>query len=177
MGQGTRVLPAGRREGHGAVSDHEAVGCFEQALSALPHLPEDARHARAGHRSPARPAHMHSFRLGLGAYPRPICARPRPSPRPWTTRVGWAGSLSICPSFYLMGAYDRAIAAAQRALALAAAARGVGPARRAAQTAPRPSLSNPGRLSPGDRLPPADSGVLRRSVAPGSASVGLSCPL
>ena len=34
----------------------EAVGYFEQALSALPHLPETARHARAGHRSPARPA-------------------------------------------------------------------------------------------------------------------------
>ena len=34
----------------------EAVGSFEQALSALPHLPETARHARAGHRSPARPA-------------------------------------------------------------------------------------------------------------------------
>ena len=27
----------------------EAVGSFEQALSALPHLPETARHARAGH--------------------------------------------------------------------------------------------------------------------------------
>ena len=34
----------------------EAVGYFEQALSALPHLPETARHARAGHRSPVRPA-------------------------------------------------------------------------------------------------------------------------
>ena len=34
----------------------EAVGSFEQALSALPHLPETQRHVRAGHRSPARRA-------------------------------------------------------------------------------------------------------------------------
>ena len=33
----------------------EAVGYFEQALSALPHLPESATR-RAGHRPPARPA-------------------------------------------------------------------------------------------------------------------------
>ena len=71
----------------------EAVGYFEQALSALPHLPETARHARAGHRSPARPA--------LGALTRSatlggswlLCARPRPSPRLSTTIVGWDRSL------------------------------------------------------------------------------------
>ena len=34
----------------------EAVGYFEQALSALPHLPEQRAHTRAGHRSPACPA-------------------------------------------------------------------------------------------------------------------------
>ncbi len=47
----------------------EAVGYFEQALSALPHLPETARHARAGHRSPARPAHGAPSVWRLGAYP------------------------------------------------------------------------------------------------------------
>ena len=100
----------------------EAVGYFEQALSALPHLPEHARHARAGHRSPARPAHGAPVRLAtLGASWR-ACARPRPSPRPSTTRVGWDRSRSFCHTIStIMGAYDQAIAAAQRALALATA--------------------------------------------------------
>ena len=80
----------------------EAVGYFEQALSALPHLPETARHARAGHRSPARPAHGAP---PLGDYGRilALCARPRPSRRPSTTHVGWDRSLSFCQTISAHG--------------------------------------------------------------------------
>ena len=74
----------------------EAVGYFEQALSALPHLPETARHTRAGHRSPARPALGALSVWRLWAYPGVLCARPRPSRRPSTTLVGWDRSLSFC---------------------------------------------------------------------------------
>ncbi len=51
-----------------------------------------------------------------------ICARPRPLLSPSTTRVGWDRSLRFLSAhFYLMGAHDQTIAAAQRALALATA--------------------------------------------------------
>ena len=76
----------------------EAVGYFEQALSALPHLPETARHARAGHRSPARPALGALAVWRLGAYPG-VSARgrgPRGSPRrPASAGTGLA--LSVRP--------------------------------------------------------------------------------
>ena len=57
VGQGPGVLPAGGEKAMARSAHREAVAYFEQALSALPHLPEQPRHARAGHRSPARPAH------------------------------------------------------------------------------------------------------------------------
>ena len=58
----------------------------------------------------------------LWAYPGILCARPRPSRRPSTIRVDWDRSLLFLSyHFYIMGAYDQAIAAAQRALALATA--------------------------------------------------------
>ena len=47
----------------------EAVGYFEQALSALPHLPEQRDTHRAGHRPPARPALGALSVWRLGAYP------------------------------------------------------------------------------------------------------------
>ena len=47
----------------------EAVGSFEQALSALAHLPEQRDHTRAGHRSPARPALGAPPTWRFGAYP------------------------------------------------------------------------------------------------------------
>ena len=53
----------------GRSAHREAVGSFEQALSALPHLPETARHARAGHRSPACPAHRAPPTRRVWAYP------------------------------------------------------------------------------------------------------------
>ena len=98
----------------------EAVGSFEQALNALRHLPEHARHARAGHRSPARPAHGAPPALATLGVSWRVCARLRLSRRPSTIRVGWDRSLPFCRiHFYFRGAHDQAIAAAQRALALA----------------------------------------------------------
>ena len=100
----------------------EAVGYFEQALSALAHLPETARHARAGHRSPARPAHGAPPVWRLWAYPG-VSARgrdPRGSPRR-SASAGTGLALSVTTISTIMGAYDQAIAAGQRALALATA--------------------------------------------------------
>ena len=100
----------------------EAVGYFEQALSALPHLPETARHTRAGHRPPARPAHGAPCRLATwGVSWRCLreaeaLAAALDDPR----RLGQV-SLFLSLHFCLMGAHDQAIAAAQRALALATA--------------------------------------------------------
>ena len=99
----------------------EAVGYFEQALSALPHLPETARHARAGHRSPARPALGAPAVWRLGAYPGGLreaeaLAAALDDPR----RLGQVSGF-LSNYFSIMGAYDQAIAAAQRALALATA--------------------------------------------------------
>ena len=99
----------------------EAVGYFEQALSALPHLPETraTREQAIDLRLALRTALQPSGDLGrILAF----CARPRPSRQPSTTRVGWDRSLSLCQSISIfMGAYDQAIASGQRALALATA--------------------------------------------------------
>ena len=99
----------------------EAVGYFEQALSALSHLPEprDTLEQAIDLRLALRSALMRLASLGVSWR---LCARPRPSPRPSTTRVGWDRSRAFCPSmFTLAGAYDQAIATGQRALALATA--------------------------------------------------------
>ena len=57
-----------------------------------------ARHARAGHRSPARPALSALAARATSGVSWPICARLRPSPRPSTTRGGWDRSLAFWPS-------------------------------------------------------------------------------
>ena len=99
----------------------EAVGCFEQALSALPHLPEqrDTREQAIDLRLALRKALCPSG--DSGAYPG-VSARgrdPRRGPRrPASAGTGLALSVS---HFYFGGAHDQAIAAAQRALALATA--------------------------------------------------------
>ena len=119
----------GRRPWRGSAH-REAVGYFEQALSALPHLPEQRDTRRAGHRSPARPALGAPAVLATLGVSWRCCARPRPSPRPSTTRVDWDRSLRFLSNhFYDMGAYDQAIAAGQRALALATASGESCPAR------------------------------------------------
>ena len=81
----------------------EAVGYFEQALSALPHLPEqrDTREQAIDLRLALRSALLPSG--DFGAYPGVVCARPRPSPRPSTTPVGWDRSLAFCQPFLLHG--------------------------------------------------------------------------
>ena len=98
----------------------EAVGYFEQALSALPHLPEqrDTREQAIDLRLALRSALLRLATLGVSWR---LCARPKPSPRPSTTRVGWHRSRTFCQSISRHGRHDQAIAAAQRALALATA--------------------------------------------------------
>ena len=143
----------------------EAVGYFEQALSALPHLPETARHTRAGHRPPTRPAHGAPAVWRLWAYPG-VSARGR-DPRGGPRRPASAGT-GLCAFCHAIstyrGAYDQAIAAAQRALALATAGGDV-VLHALANQLPRHSLPRPGRLSSGDRLLRADCGVPRWSTA------------
>ena len=99
----------------------EAVEYFEQALSALPHLPEtrDTREQAIDLRLALRSALCPSGDFGrILAYLREAEALARPL----TTRVGWDRSRSFCQSISsVRGAYDQAIAAAQRALALATA--------------------------------------------------------
>ena len=99
----------------------EAVGYFEQALSALPHLPEqrDTREQaidlRLALRSALRP---------LGDFGRILaCLREAEALAAALDDPRRLGQVSVLLSshFYLMGAYDQAIAAAQRALALATA--------------------------------------------------------
>ena len=154
----------------------EAVGYFEQALSALPHLPEHARHARAGHRSPARPAlGAPAVSATLGVSWRALreaeaLAVALDDPR----RLGQV-SLFLSDHFYLMGAYDQAIAAAQRALALATAGGDVVLHALANQYLGM-RLPGPGRLSSGDRLLQADRGVPRGGAAPRALRSRLSCP-
>ena len=53
--RGPGVLPAGGGQSPGALGPPRGSGCFEQALSTLPHLPE-TRDPCAGHRPPTRPA-------------------------------------------------------------------------------------------------------------------------
>ena len=100
----------------------EAVGYFEQALSALPHLPEqrDTREQAIDLRLALRTALSPSGDFGrILAY----SARgrgPRCGPRrPASAGTGLCSFCHAISSF--MGAYDQAIAAAQRALALATA--------------------------------------------------------
>ena len=94
--------------------------------------PREPRHAGAGHRSPVRPAQCALVPLGeVGADPRLTCARPRPSPRPSAIqpRLGRV-SAYLCIHSREMGDHDRAIAAGQRALALASTLGDVRPAGR-----------------------------------------------
>jgi tetratricopeptide (TPR) repeat protein len=96
----------------------EAVGYFEQALSALPHLPEtrDTREQAIDLRFALRVALWPSGDLGrIMAVLREAesLAAAFDDPR----RLGQV-SLFLSRHFYMMGTHDQAIAAAQRALAL-----------------------------------------------------------
>jgi predicted ATPase/DNA-binding winged helix-turn-helix (wHTH) protein len=99
----------------------EAVGYFEQALSALPHLPEtldtraQAIDLRLALRSALAPS-GNSGRILASLREAETLAEALDDPR----RLGQV-SVFLSNYFYRMGAYDQAIAAAQRALALATA--------------------------------------------------------
>jgi tetratricopeptide (TPR) repeat protein len=103
------------------LAHREAVGYYEQALSVLPHLPEQryTREQAIDLRLALRSALLPSGDLGrILAYLREAeaLAEALDDPR----RLGQV-SLFLSNYFLLRGAYDQAIAAAQRALALAMA--------------------------------------------------------
>ena len=128
----------------------EAVGYFEQALSALPHLPEqrDTLEQAIDLRFALRAALFPSRRLW--AYAGVICARPRPSPQALDDprRLGQVSAF-LSHQFYFTGAYDQAIAAAQRALVLGTAG-GDEVLHALANQYLGYCLPGPGRLSSGD---------------------------
>jgi class 3 adenylate cyclase/tetratricopeptide (TPR) repeat protein len=103
----------------GQSAYREAIGYFEQALSALPHLPEqrDTREQAIDLRLALRSALQPSGALGRileVLREADTLATALDDPR----RLGQV-SLFLSLYFYFMGVYDQAIAAAQRALALA----------------------------------------------------------
>jgi tetratricopeptide (TPR) repeat protein len=119
-----KALAYGRQAGEKAMArsaHREAMGFFEQALSALPHVPEtrDTREQAIDLRLALRNALFPSGDLGrILAYLREAesLAAALDDPR----RLGHV-SLFLSNHFRHMGAHDQAIAAAQRALAVATA--------------------------------------------------------
>jgi tetratricopeptide (TPR) repeat protein len=99
----------------------EAVGYFEQALSALRHLPE--QHGTIEKTIDLRFA-MHMALAPLGDFGRGLAtlreAEPLAESLDDPRRLGQL-SLALSTYFYAMGTYDQVIASAQRALALATA--------------------------------------------------------
>jgi class 3 adenylate cyclase/tetratricopeptide (TPR) repeat protein len=119
-----KALTYGRRAGEKAMARpayREAVGYFEQALSALPHLPEQqamreqAIDLRLALRSALLPA-GDSGRILAYLHEAEVFAEALDDPR----RLGQV-SLFLSTHFRFMGVYDQAIAAGQRARALATA--------------------------------------------------------
>jgi class 3 adenylate cyclase/tetratricopeptide (TPR) repeat protein len=124
-----KAVAYGQQAGEKALTrsaDREAVGSFEQALRALSHLPEqrDMHEQAIDLRLALRTALMPSGDLGrVLAVLRETeaLAAALDDPR----RLGQV-SVSLANIFWLRGAYDQAIAGAQRALALATAGGDVG---------------------------------------------------
>jgi class 3 adenylate cyclase/tetratricopeptide (TPR) repeat protein len=119
-----KALAYGRQAGEKALARsayREAVGYVEQALRALPHLPEtrdtveQAIDLRLALRSALRPFGEFGRILACLREAEPLAAA-LDDPR----RLGRV-SCRLATHFYLMGAHDQAIAFAQRALTLAAA--------------------------------------------------------
>src|SRR4029453_4351955 len=125
VGQSPGVRPAGRGEGHDAWAYREAVGYFEQALSALAHLPEtrDTGEQAIDLRLALRSALQPSGDLGRIL----ACLREAEALAAALDDPRRLGQIPVflTAHFHIMGAYDQAIAAAQRALALATAGRDV----------------------------------------------------
>jgi class 3 adenylate cyclase/tetratricopeptide (TPR) repeat protein len=119
-----KVLAYGRQAGERAMArsaHREAVEAFEQALRALPHLPEtrDTREQAIDLRLALRPALMSSGDVGrILTYLREAEALAEALDDPH--RLGQLSGY-LCHQLILLGTSDQAIAAGQRALALATA--------------------------------------------------------
>ena len=119
---GRAVFTAGGGEGHGAVGPPRGRGVLRAGAQCPPASAGDSATRASRPSISGSPCARRSVRLATLGVSWRICARPRPSRRPSTTRVGWDRSRSFCQTISTrMGAYDQAIAAAQRALALATA--------------------------------------------------------
>ena len=119
MGQGPGVLPAGGGQSPGALGPPRGGGYFEQALSALPHLPE-TRDTLA-QAIDLRLALRSALRL-LGDFGRILAyLREAESLAAALDDQHRLGQVSVYQSISSSGAHDQAIAAGQRALALATA--------------------------------------------------------
>ena len=121
LGEGPGLQSASREQALAQSAHREAVGSFEQALSALPHLPEqpDTRAQAIDLRLALRSALWPSSDFGrilTSLREAEALAAALDDPR----RLGQVSGL-LAEQFRFMGAYDQAIAAAQRALALATA--------------------------------------------------------
>ena len=121
MGQGRGILPAGGGEGRGAIGPPRGRGYFEQALAALQHLPEsrDTREQAIDLRLALRGAlrSLNDFgRMLAYLHEAELLATALVDSR----RLGLVSGF-LSQHFRMLGAYDQAAAAAQRALALAAA--------------------------------------------------------
>ena len=163
-----KALAYCRQAGEKALAqsaNREAAGHFEQALNALPHLPdrrdtrEQAIDLRLALRTALRP---------LGDFGRILAALREAEALAVALddhrRLGQV-SLSLAIHFRIMGAPDQAIAAGQRALDLATASGDV-VLHALVNLRFGQILFFPGRLSSGNRLPQAGRGVLRRAAAP-----------
>jgi tetratricopeptide (TPR) repeat protein len=119
-----QALPYWQRAGQRALERsayREAVGCFEQALSVLPYLPEtrDTREQAIDLRLALRTALLPS--RDFGRILACLCeAESLAVALGDPCRLGQV-SVFLSTHFYFLGAYDQAIAAAQRALTLAIA--------------------------------------------------------
>ena len=136
----------------------EAAELLRASPQGPPTFAAATRHPRAGHRPPTRPALGAPPARRFWAHPSRLreaeaLAEALDDPR----RLAQV-SVFLSNHFSLLGAYDQAITAAQRALALATANGDI----------ILPPLANyylglaypsPGRLSSGDRLPRANRGV------------------
>ena len=143
----------------------EAVGYFEQGLSALRHLPErrDTLEQAIDLRLALRTAlHPSGDSGGILAYLRE--AEALAAALDDSRRLGQV-SMFLSQHFYVMGAQEQAIASGQRGPRARHGQRGYRPAR-AGEPLPGRSLPAPGRLSSGHRLLHTDRGVPQGGAAP-----------
>ena len=153
-------------EGHGAVGAPRGRRVLRAGAQALPHLPEHARHARAGHRPPARPALSTRSVWRLGAYHRGSARGRVPSGGPRRSAVGWDRFLAFCRSISPSWGHMTRPWPPPSAPSRSPRPAGIPPCRRWCTMHLGASLLLPGRLSAGDRLLRADCGVLRRGATP-----------